>query len=310
MTDALSAAPPAALVVGAGSIGKRHQRVLAGLGMTVGVVSRRGGPGVWTGLEDALSALAPGYVVVATETADHGRVLDRLAALDYRGRVLVEKPLFAAPRPLPDHRFAALAVGYNLRFHSVLRHLAERLTGERLISAQLYVGQYLPEWRPDTDYRTGYSGRAAEGGGALRDLSHELDVANWLLGPWQRVAALGGHWSDLEIDSDDTFVLLGAFARCPAASIQVNYLDRQTRRDVVVNTANHTVSADLIAGTFRCDREPPQVFRQGRDEMVVAMHRAVLAGGPGPCDVGDGQRVVAMIAAAERAARERVWVAA
>jgi len=48
----------------------------------------------------------------------------------------------------------------------------------------------------------------------------------------------------------------------------------------------------------------------GRDEMVVAMHRAVLAGGPGPCDVGDGQRVVAMIAAAERAARERVWVAA
>ena len=119
----MSDIPATALVIGAGSIGKRHQRVLTGLGMTVGMVSRHGGPGTWTDLDAAVPALAPGYVVVATETADHGRVLDRLAALDYRGRVLVEKPLFAAPRPLPDHRFATLAVGYNLRFHPILRHL-------------------------------------------------------------------------------------------------------------------------------------------------------------------------------------------
>jgi predicted dehydrogenase len=306
MTDTAATA----LVIGAGSIGNRHRRVLAGLGMTVGVVSRRGGPGTWTDLEAALLTLRPGYVVVATETADHGRVLDRLAALDYRGRVLVEKPLFAAPRPVPDHRFAVLAVGYNLRFHPVLQRLALALTGERLVSAQLYVGQYLPEWRPDGDYRTGYSSRAAEGGGALRDLSHELDVANWLLGPWQRVAALGGHWSGLEIDSDDTFVLLGAFARCPAASIQVNYLDRRTHRELVINTADHSFAADLIAGTLRQDREPPKQFSQDRDHMLRSLHQAVLAGTPGPCDVEDGQRVVAMIAAAERAARERVWVAA
>ncbi len=306
----MSDIPATALVIGAGSIGKRHQRVLTGLGMTVGMVSRHGGPGTWTDLDAAVPALAPGYVVVATETADHGRVLDRLAALDYRGRVLVEKPLFAAPRPLPDHRFATLAVGYNLRFHPILRHLAALLTRERLVSAQLYVGQYLPEWRPDTDYRTGYSSRAAAGGGALRDLSHELDVANWLLGPWQRVTALGGHWSGLEIDSDDTFVLLGAFARCPAASIQVNYLDRQSRRELVINTRDHSFAADLIAGTLRQDRAPPLLFSLERDEMVRDLHRAVLAGEPGPCHAEDGQRVMAMIAAAERAVRDQMWVTA
>jgi len=304
--------PTSALVVGRGSIGVRHERVLAGLGLTVGVVSRRGGAGgtVFSDLAQALAALSPGYVVVATETADHGRVLERLAELGFAGTVLVEKPLFAAPRPLPAHRFAALAVGYNLRFHPVLQRLAARLEGERIVSAQLTVGQHLPEWRPGRDYRDLYSARAAEGGGVLRDLSHELDTAGWLFGPWRRVAALGGRWGGLEIDSDDTFVLLGAFARCPAATIQLSYLDRQTRRELVVVTAGPTFHADLIAGTLRCDREAPEHVTPGRDETYRAMHDAVLAGRPGPCDAGEGLRTVALIAAAEQAARDGVWVTA
>lgn len=308
MTETLAPPAPLALVVGSGSIGERHRRVLAELGARVAVVSRRGGPGVHADLGAAVTALAPDYVVVATETADHGRVVDRLAALDFRGRVLVEKPLFAAPRPLPEHRFRTLAVGYNLRFHPVLRRLAERLAGERPLSAQIYVGQYLPEWRPGSDYRQRYSSRATEGGGALRDLSHELDVANWLLGPWQRLTALGGHWSPLEIDSDDTFVLLAAFAGCPAASIQVNYLDRRTRREVVINTADHTFSADLIAGTLARDHAPPETFPQERDDMYRALHRAVLADHPGPCDAAEAAQVMTMIAAAETAARTGAWV--
>ncbi len=301
---------PLALVVGGGSIGTRHRQVLTGLGLTVAMVSRRGGPNVYTDLDTAFAALAPDYVVVATETSDHGRVVDHLAALGFRGRVLVEKPLFAAPRPLPAHDFRALAVGYDLRFHPVLQRLAEYLAGETLISAQIYVGQYLPEWRPGRDYRRLYSSRAAEGGGALRDLSHELDVADWLLGPWRRLTALGGHWSPLEIDSDDTFLLLGAFARCPAASIQVNYLDRRSRRDLVINTADHTFSTDLIAGTLACDRAPPETFPLERDALYRALHQAVLADAPGPCDAEGAARVTEMIAAAERAAATGVWVSA
>ena len=303
----MSAAPPAALVIGHGSIGARHRRVLVELGLNVGVLSRRAGEGDFTDLEAALVALAPALVVVATETIDHAQQVDHLAALDFRGRVLVEKPLFAAPRPLPAHRFAALAVGYDLRFHPVLRRLAERLAFESLLSAQIYVGQYLPDWRPGRDYRTLYSARRAEGGGALRDLSHELDIANWLLGPWRRLTALGGHWSPLEIDSDDVFLLLGCFARCPAATIQVNYLDRQTRRELVINTARHTFSADLIAGTLRRDQEPPEVFPLERDQLYRDLHRAILSDHSGPCSAADAQRVDAMIAIAEQAVCGGVW---
>lgn len=300
----------ACLVIGRGSIGARHERVLAELGWRVGVVSRRGGPGVFTDPAAALEALDPGYVVVATETGDHAAVLERLAALGFTGRVLVEKPLFAAPRPLPGHGFEALAVGYNLRFHPAFERLAARLDGERALTAQLYVGQHLPGWRPGRDYRTLYSARAAEGGGALRDLSHELDMACRLFGPWRRVAALGGHWSDLETDADDAFALLAEFERCPAVTIQVNCLDRRTRRDLVINTARHSFSADLAAGSFQQDGEPPERFEPERDLTYRALHRAMLEGRPGPCTAAEGQAVVALIAAAERAARDGVWITA
>jgi predicted dehydrogenase len=303
-----------ALVVGRGVIGTRHLRVLAALGLRVGMVSRRPRAGDFDSLQAGLAALDPGYVVVATETADHGRVLDALAGLGFAGRVLVEKPLFAFPRPLPVHRFARLGIGYDLRFDPGLRALRRRLQGERVLSAQLYAGQYLPDWRPDEDYRRFYSCRAAAGGGMLRDLSHELDYAGWLFGDWRRLAALGGHWSELEMDADDVFVLLAAFEGCPAATIQLNGLDRTGRRTLLVNTAAHTFALDFGAGTLTCDREPVAVFAREPDQPWHDLHRAMLENPPGSddgvCGPDEALRVMAMIAAAEQAGQAGCWVAA
>ncbi|WP_029008256.1 Gfo/Idh/MocA family protein [Azospirillum halopraeferens] len=299
------------LVVGQGSIGRRHRSVLTRLGCAVEAVSRRGGADCHPDLTTGLRAATPDCVVVATETADHAATLGALAVGGFAGRVLVEKPLFAVPAAVPVNRFAALAVAYQLRFHPVLQRLRDRLGGAPVLSAQFYVGQHLPDWRPGRDHRDSYSARAALGGGALRDLSHELDLADWLFGPWRRVAALGGTWGALGIDSDDTFSLLAEFAGCRAATFQLNYLDRRTRREIVLNTAEHTLCADLIAGTVAVDREPPERMTVDRDDAYAAMHRALLegTGAADLCDVASALRTVALVDAAERAAHSGVWVA-
>lgn len=305
--------PPAdmsALVIGKGSIGARHARVLAGLGVRTAVVSRRPGEGEFVDLGMALAVARPDYAVVATETTDHRRVLDALAEAGFSGSVLVEKPLFARDESLPRHDFAALLVGYPLRFHPALRALRDRLEGERVLSAQLYVGQYLPDWRPGRDYRKVYSAKTAQGGGALRDLSHELDLAQWLFGPWLGLGALGGTWSDLEIDADDVFVLLAEFTRCPAATIHLNYLDRGRRREILVNTATHTHTLDLVAGALRCDTGAPEAFSVDADHLLRSMHVAALNGETDVCSADGGRQVLAMIGAAEQAAAERRWVVA
>lgn len=300
----------AAIVVGYGSIGRRHARVLRELGCDVAVVSHRSAehsPSFAT-LDRALSDRRPDYVVVANETSAHATAVEELMRREYVGRLLIEKPLGEMPGAVFDAAFKLAAVGYNLRFHPAMLALADALAGERLISIQAYCGQYLPDWRPGTDFRDSYSADPARGGGVLRDLSHELDYLLWLGGPCRRVAALGGHLSPLDIKSDDCWSVVLELERCPAVSVQVNYLDRPGRRQIVVNTADHTFVADLIRNTLTRDGRE-QSFTLEPDHTYRAEHRAVLSGDTARLStLLDGHRVMQLIAAIERAAKDRQWV--
>lgn len=299
------------LVVGYGSIGQRHARVLEELGCEVAVVSRRPieYPRRYDGLDSALSGWRPEYVIIASRTNEHFDDLGTLIAAGFAGRVLVEKPLFDVVRQLPSHRFSHLAVAYNMRFHPLILRLRDFLgRQEHLIAAHLYVGQYLPQWRPLADYRSSYSASRSLGGGVLRDLSHEIDYALWLFGSWQQLTALGGKFSTLEIDSDDVFSLLWSTSRCPAVSVNLNYLDRSVRREILVHTDNHSVRVDLIRGNLEIDGKQEDIQLE-RDHTYQAEHIAMIAGDLSiPCSLDEGMEVVATITAAERAARERTWV--
>lgn len=299
-----------ALVVGYGSIGARHARILRQLGLYVSVVSGRpifDGP-IYRDLTSALSAKATDYVVIANETARHIDTLESLGRLGFAGTVLIEKPLATSAVSIQAYPFRQLFVAYNLRFHPVLQALARYLANDRVITVQAYAGQYLPDWRPGTDYRTCYSAHKTQGGGVLRDLSHELDYLAWLFGPWKRIAALGGRLGDLEIDSDDAWVVLLEMARCPAVSLQVNYLDRTTRREITVIGASRTYKGDLIAGSLEVNGAL-ESFSLERDMTYREQHRAVIEGRTDQlCGLEDGIAVMELIAGIERSAERGEWI--
>jgi predicted dehydrogenase len=301
-----------AIVVGYGSIGQRHVRVLRQLGCDVAVVSRRpvDYQPLFATISDALSALRVDYVVIANETSAHTAAVQELLAKHYEGRLLVEKPLGAMPMAVFEAPFRIAAAGYNLRFHPVMTALADAVARDRLVAMQAYCGQYLPDWRPGTDFRTSYSADPARGGGVLRDLSHELDYLLWLGGSWRRVAGLGGHLSTLEIQSDDCWALLLELDRCPAVSLQINYLDRPGSRRLIVNTARHTYNADLIRNTLTRDGQE-QTFELEADHTYKEQHSAILAGDTTRlCSLAQGRRVMQLIDATERAAGQGCWVSA
>lgn len=243
------------LVVGLGSIGRRHARNLRQLEPDASFTFlRHGGDGDGFGVEFGArvvgtldEALAEGInlAVVATPSADHMSVLPRL--IEQGCPMLVEKPIVttladcdAVEAALATAPPAIRAAGFNLRYLGSLRAMRDAISGGRLgapVRADLVAGQWLPAWRPDSDYRASYSARQARGGGVELDLCHEIDAARWLFGELEVAFAAAGRLSGLELDSNDTSisVLRGSGAQRPLVTISLDYVSRpRVRRYEVV----------------------------------------------------------------------------
>ncbi|QPJ64078.1 MAG: Gfo/Idh/MocA family oxidoreductase [Candidatus Nitrohelix vancouverensis] len=299
-----------ALIIGYGSIGSRHADILRDMGLEVSIVSSRKETflGCYPNTREALDATSPDYVVIANKTHEHHSSLQELATLGFRGTVLIEKPLFHEVNAAPVNEFSAVHVGYNLRFHPLILRLKEILAGQQLVSAQIYAGQYLPLWRPERDYRQTYSSRRENGGGVLRDLSHELDYVNWLFGGWKSLTALGGRYSSIEIESDDAFSILMATERCPMVQIHLNYLDRASRRELLINLDQATVKIDLVKGTGQINSDEFQ-YDVPRNSTFRKLHQAVLDRDEDKlCSLEEGMEIIKMIDAIELSAQKQTWI--
>ena len=299
-----------ALIVGAGSIGFRHGEVLRGLGCDIAFVSSRTDlpDARFENLEAGLDGFEPEYVVVANETERHAGTVAQLAAAEFRGTVLVEKPLAAPLAVIERSEFSVFGVGYNLRFHPLVVALIAAVAGRTVLTAEVYAGQHLSTWRPDRAVREQYSATAARGGGALRDLSHELDYLDLLLGRCAGVFARGGRLGDVTVDSDDAWGFVARFERAAIVTVQLNYLDTQTRRRVIVNTGDSTIEADFLTSTLRVDGESTH-YTTERNDSYSAMHTAMLAGGgQGVTTASDAARTDALITTIERSAFEQRWI--
>ena len=163
------------LVIGSGSIGRRHHDNLQVLGATSRLVSWRE-----AGLGGALAAMTDAEaVVVATATDIRLPLIEAAAA---RGLpIYVEKPLAFRPEEVEAIAAASAAVagrsmlGYMMRYHPAVRALAGMDLSDTFQFA-LSIGHDVTQWRQNWRFSESYAARA-EGGGVLLDLCHELDLA-------------------------------------------------------------------------------------------------------------------------------------
>lgn len=190
------------------------------------------------------------YFVVATETNKHFEQLKFLEENVKDKIIFCEKPLFESKKDLKIKNNKVF-VGYVLRFHPLLEKLKEITKDEKIILAHVKCGQYLPSWRPNTDYKNCYSAKKEEGGGVLLDLSHELDYIQWLCGKIYFLNSMQTKVSDLEINSDDLTMVIGKTNRDAVVNISIDYISKSTHRRLLVETFEDTYELDFIANTLR-----------------------------------------------------------
>ena len=264
------------LIIGYGSIGQRHTKILTEIGVNVYIFSRRKidfGTS-FDSLEESIEKISYDYIVIANRTSEHFSTLAKLYKLNYKGVVLIEKPIFDTNLNFNYKNFEKILVGFNLRFYPVISELKKKIFNEKILSVNAYAGQYLPQWRPKIDYRISYSA-SKKGGGVLLDLSHEIDYLNWILGGITDVISSGGKFSDLEIESDDIYQMLFKTNRCNLVQLELNYIDKVLRRFIIVNTNRHSYKADLIASTLEVDGQITQ-FETDRNYSYKIQHERML----------------------------------
>jgi predicted dehydrogenase len=321
-----------ALIAGYGSIGRRHLANLRRLFPFARIALLRSGAGgqsasppagadeVFYDLEQA-AAYGPDVALVCNPSSHHLPVARRLLASG--AHLFVEKPLaddLEGVEELLGQCAAAgrtLMVGYNLVFLPSLEFVKDFLSQGRVgrvLSVRAEVGQYLPDWRPGSDYRAGASARRELGGGALLELSHELHYLHWLFGDVERVQAAVIRSGELEIDVEDLVEMLLHFQGGVLASVHLDFLQRTYARSCKIIGSTGTLVWEASEQRVRFhspgDRQGQILFEDREADRNDTYIRELehfldcVAGRTHPrVDGAAGRSVLRVIAAARRSAQ-------
>lgn len=287
---------PRIVVVGLGSIGRRHARLLSRRsdlqvewcesepGAVAAAAAELGRPAGTHAEFAAMLETRPEMVVIATPHGQHPR--QAIAALDAGAHVLCEKPmadtLAAAAEMLPAAQRAGrvLTFGFQLHFNPGLRRLRELVVEGELgtvVHVHCRVGSYITLLNSRSRHQQHVEGAL------LMDYTHQPDLLHWMLGDTPvGVFASGGQGGKPELTSNPNFISVSCDYRRPLiGTIHLNYLQMPERHEYEIVGDQGWAMFDLNTGRLRRgrrsdSREWVEEFPVTRDPVYEAEHQAFL----------------------------------
>ncbi len=251
------------LVIGCGSIGRRHatnivalqagevsvfdtdQSACSQLAAQSGAVAVRDLSSAWDDTD---------VVVVAAPTQHHLALAQE--AVGHGCHLFIEKPLSYDLKgveslcdALNDSGLTSM-VACNMRFHpgpTTVKHWLDEGAVGQVLSARLHTGSYLPEWRPDQEFRSSYSADQ-DWGGAVLDCIHEIDLALWYLGSAELLAACSMPAETIGLETDGLAELILRHASQSISSIHLNFVQRDYSRTCQIIGSEGTIYWDMQQG--------------------------------------------------------------
>lgn len=266
-------------------------------------------------------------VVIANETSKH---------LDVAAKCLESNTPFYIEKPISNNMIGVLElndkikdkklitkVGYMLRAHPNLvfiKQYLELLAGASLLYVDMFVGQWIGDWRPKSDYKLSYSASIARGGGVIFDLIHELDVANWLFGPMEKVFCYkhNAPYVGIETESLAEIILLTS-SQIPVR-IHMDYLFPTYKREMIMVFGGFSIIWNYVSGTVI--REEASGTRNilhqldpgfSRNQMFLDFMREFIEDinsnfYQNTCNFSDGLKTLDIACKAHKSGEEGVWM--
>jgi predicted dehydrogenase len=252
------------LIVGLGSIAKKHIDALRKVKPSCSIYALRSSPKVneEEGVVNIFDIDEPkirfDFAIISNPTYLHYDTIKCIA--QKKIPLFIEKPALhslanaAELIELVEYNKVLNYVACNLRFHPCIVFLKDyiRKKSNRINEINIYCGSYLPDWRSGVDFKRVYSANANMGGGVHLDLFHELDYTTWLFGMPNRTKSTLRSVSSLEIDAIDYANYLLEYDTF-TANILLNYYRRKPKRQIEILFKNETIRIDLIENCIKDD---------------------------------------------------------
>ena len=250
-------------IIGLGSIGRRHLRLVSEIRPDIEIIVVRSGYGseceeqkmaskTVSSIDEAIK-YGIQAAIVSSPAILH---LEQSLELAKNGvHLLIEKPLSHTSDRVNElleviNKNSVIAmVGYVMRYDSgaieFKNWISNKITG-KILHARIECGSYLPDWRPGQDYRKTVSALSELGGGVLLELSHELDYLHWFFGRPTDVQAWIRNSGTLDISVEDQANLLLTSSEGYPITVQLDFNRRYAKRICNVLTTEGELTWNAI----------------------------------------------------------------
>lgn len=313
------------LIVGSGSVGKRHAENLKKIGCHISCSDPRQervkelekvvGELVsgYSSIEEALASETFDGIVIGSPTKFHPE--QTIIALRKGIPVLMEKPAAInleealALDNVAKTVSTPLLLGYTWRWWSPLNRVRTLIKEDcigKVHYVQFYMSTHLADWHPWEKYQDFFMAKKDLGGGALLDESHWIDLMNWFFGLPESVIGVVEKISDLEIETDDNVDFLAMYPDGKRVYVHLDLFGRPHERFIRFvgkegtifwspdpNEIKITLGAEnnMEVETFDCVRN--DMFERVTEEFLK-----VLGGEKNmTCTLNDGIKVMKVIEA-------------
>lgn len=271
------------LICGLGSIGRRYLRLISKNwpDMEIAVLRSGYGPSCeeeklikyqFFNLKESID-WEPDAAIICSPANIH---IDQAITLgEYEIPCLIEKPLGTSnesdqklKKILKLSHSVPMLVGYILRHDPcaalIKKKLDDNILGQ-VVEADFHCGSWLPKWRPEIDYLQSVSAKKELGGGVLLELSHEIDIANWFLGPINIDYASLNSSGLLPINVEDRAYLIAHNNNGVQISIRVNFCSEPSTRNIIIRGEKGQISWDLMLGKLKIHNDKNLIFEHKKN---------------------------------------------
>lgn len=176
---------------------------------------------------------------------------------------IIEKPVCVSMNKIPqlirivnDKKLPVL-VGFNLKYHYLYKKVKEIIASNKMGKMYSFLaetGQYLPDWR-DFDYTRSSSAQKELGGGVIFDLTHEIDLAVDLLGEVNYFSCFKDKMSSLKIDTEDIAEITLSHKNRGISHIHLDYLQKEYTRKFKLILEKGEIYWDYSLGKIKLTTE-------------------------------------------------------